>query len=98
MSRLLKSLIKYSLLKAKTRTVKAKKVFTVKKPQGKVTYKVAKYDKKAKKKIKISKTGKLTVKKDLKKGTYKLQVIVTASGNKNYQPKKVTKTVKVRVK
>ena len=51
------------------------------------------------KKITINKkTGKITVKKGLKKGTYKVKAKVTDSGNNVY--KKTTKSVtfKVRVK
>ena len=90
--------VKYSKLKSKTQTIKAKKAFVVKKAQWKVTYKVTKYDKKAKKKITISKTGNITVKKGLKKCTYKLKLNITATGNDNYNPLTTPVTVKVRVK
>ena len=73
-------------------TIKKTKAFTIKKAQGKVTFKKSKGNKK----ITISKTGKITVKKGLKKGTYKLKVKVTAAGNGNY--KKLTKTVTVKIK
>ena len=43
-----------------------------------------------------SKTGNITVKKGLKKGTYKVKVKVTAAGNTDY--KKVTKTVTFKIK
>ena len=42
------------------------------------------------------KTGAVTLKTGLKKGTYKLKLKVTASGNGNY--KKLVKTVKVKIK
>ena len=49
-------------------------------------------------KITIAKAGKVTVKKGLKKGTYKVKVTVKAAGNSNYKgaTKSVTFTVKVQ--
>ena len=74
-------------------TFTAKKAFTVKKNQGKVTYKKASGNSK----ITVSKAGKVTVKKGLKKGkTYSIKVKVTAAGNANY--KKGTKTATLKVK
>jgi len=87
-------------VKRKTQTIKAKKAYTVKKAKGKVTYKLESVSKaKFKKYFKVNeKTGKITVKKKLKKGTYKLKVRVMAAGNANYQESVRTVTVKVRVK
>ena len=52
------------------------------------------------KKITIDqKSGTVTVKKGLKKGTYKVKAVVAASGDENYLPsgeKKVTFTIKVK--
>ncbi len=90
--------VKFSKLKKKAQSVKAAKAFSVKKAKGRVTYRVVKYDKKAKKKIAVSKSGKVTVKKGLKKGTYKLKVKVTAAGNAGYKAKSKTVTLKVRVR
>jgi len=45
-----------------------------------------------------AKTGKITVKKKLKKGTYKIKVKVTAAGNDNYNSLTKTVTFKVKVK
>ena len=90
--------IKYEKIQSKKQIIKAKKAFKITGAKGKVTFKVAKYDKKAKKKIKVSKTGKITVKKGLKKGTYKLKVAVTAAGNANYMPAVKTVTLKVQVR
>ncbi len=59
------------------------------------------YDKKSggNKKITINKTtGKVTVKKKLKKGTYKIKVKVTAAGNSNYKTLTRTVTFKLKVK
>ncbi|MBQ9061811.1 MAG: hypothetical protein IJ121_03135 [Eubacterium sp.] len=90
--------IKAAKLKTKKQTIKAAKAFKIAGAQGNVTYKVKKYDNKAKKKIKVSKTGKITVKKGLKKGTYKIKVNVTAAGNANYMPLTKTVTVKIKIK
>ena len=96
-------------VKGKTATVKASKVkkknqklavskvikFT-KKGQGKLTYKKLKGNKKI---LVNKKTGKITVKKGLKKGTYKVRVSIKAAGNKNYLPSATKKvTFKIRVK
>ena len=88
-------------LKKKAVKVKAPKAFKVTDPEGKVTYKRGaikckkKLTKQAKKKIKIAKSGKITLKRGLKKGTYKVKVKVTAAGNARY--KKITKTVTLRI-
>ena len=84
--------LKYSALKKKAQKIAAKKAFKISKAKGKVTYKKAGGEAK----ITISKAGKITVKKGLKKKTYKLKVKVTAAGNKSY--KKLTKTVTVKIK
>ena len=89
--------VKYAKLKKKTLKFAAKKAFVVKKAKGKVSYQVAKYDKKAKKKITVAKNGKITVKKGLKRGTYKLKVKVRAAGNSAYKPLTRTVTLKVKV-
>lgn len=74
--------VKSSKLKKKSQTLKVSKVvkFT-KKGQGTLTYKKVK----GSKKIAINKkNGKVTVKKGLKKGTYKVKVKIKAAGNANY--------------
>ncbi len=92
--------LKASKIKKKKQTVKAAKAFAVSNAQGTVTYKLISVKKsKFKKYFKIStKTGKITVKKKLKKGTYKVKVQVTASGNANYESTKKVVTVKVKIK
>lgn len=50
------------------------------------------------KNIKISKAGKVTVKKGTKKGTYSIKVKVAVKSSNNYNAKTVTKTIKVKVK
>jgi hypothetical protein len=90
--KVLKKSVKASKLAKKKLKVKA---LRVKKAKGKVTYKKLK----GSKKLKISKkTGKITVKKGTKKGLYKIKVRISAKGNSLYKPKKLTKTVKIRVK
>lgn len=83
--------VKYSKLKKKNQSLSRKKVITIKNPQGALSYKKSKGNKK----ITVSKAGKITVKKGLKKGTYKVKIKVTASGNENY--KALTKTVTVKI-
>lgn len=87
--------VKFNSLNKKNQTLAVSKVLTVKKAQGTKTYvKVS-----GNKKITINKkTGKVTVKKGLKKASYKVKVKVKAAGNKNYKAltKTVTFTVKVK--
>ncbi|MBQ9708233.1 MAG: hypothetical protein IJV66_03515, partial [Firmicutes bacterium] len=93
---------------AKTKNLKVKKLkkkavtykpITVKNAKGKVTYKVVSGNKKSKKALKLNKkTGKITVKKKTKKGTYSIKVKVTAAGNSTYKAASKTVTVKVKVK
>ena len=74
-------------------SLKVSKALTVKKAKGTKTFKKVK----GAKKIAIDKTtGKVTVAKGLKKGTYEVKVRASASGNANY--KKATKTVTCKVK
>ena len=84
--------VKYS--KKKNRTVKRAKAFTVRDAQGAVTFKKAKGNKK----ITVAKNGKITVKKGLKKGTYKIKIKVTAAGNNEYKAATKTVTVTIKVK
>ena len=96
--------VKYSKLKKKTQTLAVTKVIKfTKKLNDKKTYKLVsakKGSKSFKKYFKINTTnGKVTVKKSLKKGTYKVKVKVKAAGNTNYKAsavKIVTFTVKVK--
>lgn len=84
--------IKCKSLRKKSKTYAISKFINVSKAQGAVTYAKAS----GSKKIKISKTGKVTIKKKIKKGTYKVKVNVTAAGNAKYN--KITKTVTFVVK
>lgn len=78
----------------KYKTIKKKKVsysIIKKSGGGKVTYKVTKGKKKY---IKVSKKGKVTIKKKAKKGTYKVKITVAKKG----KYRKTTKTIKVIIK
>ena len=92
--------LKRKKLARKKQTIKAKKAFIIKNAVGTVSYKLVKVKKaKYKRFFKINrKTGKITVKKKLKKGTYKLKIKVSAAGNAKYNPGSKTVTVKVKVK
>lgn len=96
--------VKNTTIKAKKLKVKAQKIkpITIKNEQGKVSYKLAKsgISKKIRKLVKINSKGVITFNKWKKaeKGVYKFKVKITAKGNEKYKPKKVTKTVKIRVK
>ena len=94
-------------LKSKTTKVKYKKV-----KKKNLTYSIASLvkmkagnDPKIYKKLKgnkkiliIATTGKVTIKKKLKKGTYKIKVQITALGNNNYEPAANAKTVTFKIK
>lgn len=88
--------VNFKKLQKKNQTLKVSKVLDFKKKgQGTITYiKLS-----GNKKIKIDKkTGKVTVKKGLKKNTYKVKVKIKAAGNDNYLPGEVKVTYKVKVK
>ena len=88
-----KATVKYTALSKKSQALTVSKVMTFsKKGQGKVTYAKSSGNKN----ITINKkTGKVTGKKGLKKGTYTVKAKVTAAGNANY--KKATKTVSFKI-
>ena len=96
--------VKTKTLKVKKLKKKAQKVkaITVKNNVGKVTYKLVKkgISKKIRKLCKINSKGVITIKKwkKAKKGAYRIKVKITAAGNKNYNAKTITKTVKVKIK
>ena len=80
--------------KKKTTFSKAK-AFKISGAKGTVTFK----KKSGNKKVTVSKAGKVTVKKGLKKGkTYKIKVTVKAAGNGDYKAKSQVVTLKVKVK
>ena len=86
--------LKASKVKKKSAKVAAAKAITVKNNAGSVTYAKAKGNKK----ITVASDGKITVKKGLKKGTYKVNITVTAKGNDNYLAGSKTVTVTVKIK
>ena len=89
------AIVKYSKLKKKAQKLSISKTITFAN-KGKGTLKYAKAS--GNKKISINKkTGKVTVKKGLKRGIYKVKVKVKAAGNSDYNPSKV-KTVTFRIK
>ena len=89
----LKVTVKYKKLKKKAQTVKRAKAISLSKKKGTVTYQ--KFS--GNKKITINKkSGQITLKKGLKKGTYIVKINVTDSGTKNYN--KLTKPVTVTIK
>ena len=90
-----KSSFSFSLSKVKSAAQTVAAPVTVSKAQGTVTYKKTSGNSN----ITIdSKTGKLTVKKGTKKGTYTIKVQVKAAGNTNYNAKTTTVSFKVIVK
>lgn len=87
--------LKAKKLKKKAQTLKVSKVLAVSKVKGKLSYS----KKSGNKKITVNtKTGKVTCKKGLKKGTYKVKVAVKDAGNKNFNAVTRTVTFKVKVK
>lgn len=82
------AIIKYQTLKKKTQTLKAAKAISfTQKGQGALSCKLVSV-KKAKfaKFFKVnSRTGDLTVRKGLKKGTYEVKLSIRAAGNRNYE-------------
>ena len=90
-----KPTVKYSKLKKKTQYITRKEAITVSNAKGTVNYTKSSGNKK----ITVDKkTGKITVKKGLKKGTYKVKVKVKAAGTSAYKSKTVTVTVTIKVK
>ena len=88
--------VKYSKLKSKNQTLAISKVLKFTNAgQGTKTYAKSSGNKK----ITINKkTGKITIKKGLKKGTYTIKIKVSAAGNGNYKAAAKTVTVRIKVK
>ena len=94
--------VKYKKLKKKAQILKVSKVVKyTNKGQGNKTYQLVsakKGKKNFRQKFSINaKTGKVTVKKKLEKGTYKVKVKIKAAGSTNYKPS-AWKTVTIRIK
>lgn len=62
---------------------------------GLVSYKVTKYPKGAKKYVTVNKKGKITIKQNAKKGTYKIKITANSVSNRL---KKASKTITIKVK
>ncbi|WP_026491692.1 endo-1,4-beta-xylanase [Butyrivibrio sp. XPD2002] len=87
--------IKKSKVSRKSVKYALSKFVKVEQAEGDVTYEKVSGNKK----IKINnKTGKVTVKKGIKKGTYKVKVKVTVAGNDNFEATEETVTFKVKIK
>ena len=84
---------KASTIKKKGKKFNLKTKYLCERIRKKVTYKV-RGKKSAKKYIKVSKKGKGTIKKGIKKGTYK--IVIKAKATKNY--KRGKKVVKITIK
>ena len=95
---------KASKLKKKAIKVEANKVFEVEAAPGKVTYQRVSISckkrlaKQAKAKIKVAKSGKVTLKKGLKKGTYRVKVMASAVADGTHDAATKTITLKIVVK
>ena len=84
-----------SKLKKSARTIKINSLVRITNAQGKLTYKKLS----GSSKFKINKTtGRVTVKKNTKKGTYRIKVNINASGNQNFKSASKTVTLKIKVK
>ena len=95
--------VKYKKLRKKKQTVARAKVMNVSKAQGNVTYKLTGVKRGKSKKYKKyftinAKTGNVTIKKKLKKGTYKVTCTVSAAGNGSYKAGTKSVTFKIKVK
>ncbi len=97
-----KASVSLAKLKKKNQTLAiTRAVSFTKKGKGSMTYKLVSVNKTAcKKYFKVdSKTGKITIKKGLKKGTYKVKIRMKAAGNGNYKASAVKNlTVQITVK
>ena len=86
--------VRYAKLRKKKQVIKPGKVFVIQNTAGKVSYEKTRGNRK----ITVSKTGKITIGKGLKKGTYKIKVKITDHEDKIYKKKSKTVTIKIRVK
>ena len=96
--------VNYKKLVKRTRKLNAGKTMTfIRKGKGRMKYKLTSAKKGKKSFLKNfrinARTGRIAIKKGLKKGTYKVKVKVKANGNANYKASAVkTVTFKVKVK
>ena len=87
--------VSYKKVKKKNVAVARKDVIVVTKPKGTVSYAKSSGNKKI---VVDKKTGKLTVKKGIKKGTYKVKIKVKSDGTNTVKAKTKTVTVTIKVK
>lgn len=94
--------VSYRKLKKKAKVIKRRKILTVSKSHGKVSYKIVSVKRgkstKYRKYFRISNGGNITVKKGLKKGKYKVTVKVSDKGDTSYKPGSKKKTITIKVK
>lgn len=91
--------LKAKKLKKKSQKLAASKVMTISGANGTLSCRILSVSKKKfKKYFKMDQAGNLTVKKKLKKGTYKIKTSVTAAGDANHEAatREVTFVVKVK--
>ena len=87
--------VKYKKLKKKAQSITKNKAFKISDAKGNVTFKKLSGNKK----ITINKkTGKVTIKKGLKKKTYKIKVLVTAAGDDKFESGSKIVIVKIKIK
>ena len=86
--------VKAKALQKKKKVLKRAKAFTVSAAKGKLSFQKLKGNKR----IAIGRGGKVTLKKNLKAGSYKVRVRVSAAGNANYMPASKVVKLKIRVK
>ena len=87
--------VKYRKVRRKTQKLSVSKVIKLtNKGQGRKTYKKISGNKK----ITVSSSGKVTVKKKIKRKTYKVKIRVRAAGDATHAPVEKTVTVKIKVK
>ena len=80
---------------------KKKQTFTILvsvKGKAKKSFALKAVSRKARKYIKVSKKGKVIIKKGLKKGKYKIKVKITAAATKKYRKTSIIKVFKIIVK
>ena len=79
---------------SKQKTIKPSKVFDINNAQGTITFtKIG-----GNKNITISNNGKITIKKKTPKGTYRIQVNITTSGNDQYNSGTKLAVVTIKIK
>lgn len=91
--------LKAKKLKKKSQKLAASSIMTIGDPKGTLSCRILSVSKKkCKKCFKMDQAGNLTVKKKLKKGTYKIKAQVAAAGDNNYDAaaREVTFVVKVK--